>query len=241
MSEPYERFSASHIERTGSSKDLDDSYRLRYEIYCLEEQFLSADNYPDGTQYDNYDKMSQHFVVRENKMDKIAGCVRLIKYSRELGFPTADHFSELYGKLSDLPLTEVYEVSRFCVSPYFRQRLVPKDGLYGIESYLEENKPHYPEGRSEQRKYPIILLLMIKEMYRFSLGVGGRFWIASMEPGLIRYFSACGMKWVHLADNYIDFYGRVMPCLIDLQMAIVQMSEKRPDIYEFLIYDENTL
>jgi N-acyl amino acid synthase of PEP-CTERM/exosortase system len=241
MTGSYERFSSSHVERTGSSKDLHDSYALRYEVYCLEEQFLSAENYPDGIQYDDYDSLSQHFIVRENKMDKIAGCARLIKYSKELGFPTADHFSELFSKLSGLPLENMYEVSRFCVSPYFRQRMVPKDGLYGVESYLEENKRQQPGGQPEQRKYPIILLLMIKEMYRFTLSIGGRYWIASMEPGLIRYFSACGMKWEHLADNYIDFYGRVMPCLIDIKKAIVQMSEKRPDIYEFLIYEENTL
>jgi N-acyl amino acid synthase of PEP-CTERM/exosortase system len=241
MSGAYDRFSVNHVEHGGSSKDLHDSYRLRHEIYCLEEQFLSSENYPDGIQSDDYDALSEHFVVRENRMDKIAGCARLIKYSNELRFPTADHFSELYSKLSDKPLAEVFEVSRFCVSPDFRQRLVPKDGLYGIESYLEENKFHHPEVPSELRKYPIILLLMIKAMYQFSLSVGGRFWIASMEPGLIRYFSSCGMKWEHLADNYIDFYGRVMPCLIDLEKAMVQMSEKRPDIYEFLLYDENTL
>lgn len=241
MSEHYERFSVSHIEYEVSGKDLNDSYSLRYEIYCLEEQFLSAENYPDCLQFDNYDAVSEHFVVREATMDKLAGCARLIKYSKELGFPTADHFPELYGKLSGLPLERVCEVSRFCVSSDFRQRLVPKDGPYGIESYLPENRIELPEGQAENRRYPIVLLLMIKAMYQLSLKRQDRYWIASMEPGLIRYFSSCGMQWVRLADDYIDFYGKVMPCLVDLEKAIIQMSEKRPDIHKFMISKDNIL
>jgi len=241
MSEPYERFSVSHVEYRAASKALDDSYRLRYEIYCSEEQFLPAQDYPDHLQFDNYDEVSEHFIVREAAMDKLAGCSRLIKYSKELGFPTADHFPELYSKLSGLPLEKVCEVSRFCVSSDFRQRLVPKDGPYGIESYLPENRIELPEGQAENRRYPIVLLLMIKAMYQLSLKRENRYWIASMEPGLIRYFSSCGMQWVRLANDYIDFYGKVMPCLVDLEKAINQMSEKRPDIHNFIISKDNIL
>ena len=241
MSASYERFSVSHIEYGVSSKDLNDSYSLRYEIYCREEQFLPAEDYPDRLQFDNYDAVSEHFVVRETTMDKLAGCTRLIKHSRELGFPTANQFPELYGKLGGLPLEKVCEVSRFCVSPYFRQRLIPKDGPYGIESYLPENRIELPEGQAENRRYPIVLLLMIKAMYQLSLKRQDRYWIASMEPGLIRYFSSCGMQWVRLADDYIDFYGKVMPCLVDLEKAIIQMSEKRPDIHKFMISKDNIL
>jgi len=237
MSGPYERFAVSHVEDGVSNKALDDSYRLRYEIYCLEEKFLPAQDYPDHSEIDNYDALSEHVFVHETIMNKVAGCARLVKYSKSYGLPTADHFPELYNKLSGVPLTEMYEVSRLCIAPFFRKRLVPKDGLYGVESYLEENIAPNPNGLPEQRKYPIVLLLMLREMYRLTMKMGGNFWIASMEPGLIRYLSGCGMECVRLAEDYIEFYGKVIPCLFDLRKAIVRMSEKRPDIYDFFIYD----
>lgn len=238
MSGHYERFSVSHAEHGVSNKYLDDSYRLRYEVYCLEEEFLQAEDYPNHSEYDDYDAFSEHVFVHETILDKLAGCARLVKYSKELGFPTSNHFTELYGKLSRLPLTEVYEISRLCIAPFFRKRMVPKDGLYGIESYLEGNKAPNQGSYQEQRKYPIVLLLMIKEMYLLTLRMGGNFWIASMEPGLIRYLSGCGMECKRLTDDYIEFYGKVMPCLFDLEKTGIRMSEKRPDIYDFFIYDK---
>jgi N-acyl amino acid synthase of PEP-CTERM/exosortase system len=239
LPQSYERFTAKQIETGVSSGELQELFSLRYEIYCLEEHFLPSNDYPDHCEHDNYDSLSVHFAVRENNLGMLAGCVRLVQYSTGLGFPTAGHFTSLYQELSGLPLDKIFEVSRLCVAPFFRKRMTPKDGLYGIESYEAHDNvtPNHPNGFSEQRKFPIILVLLLKEMYRWTVQNEGRFWIASMEPGLMRYLSGFGLESTRLMKDCIDFYGRVVPCLIEIDSSLARMAEKKPELYEFFMHD----
>jgi N-acyl amino acid synthase of PEP-CTERM/exosortase system len=236
MSVCHERFYTRHFKHEWSSSDLIDCFHLRYKVFCLEEGFLTADDYPYRYEYDQYDALSEHIGIYESRSDTsdtLVGYVRLVKYSKDLGFPTAHHYSELYDKLSGLPLEKVYEISRLCISPMYRQRLVSIDELYGRKDYSTD----YPK----KRKYPIVLALLLKAMYQTSINTGGRFWIASKEPGLIRYFSSLfGLKSVRLANDYIDFYGKVMPCLTEIDQAFIRMSETVPEIHEFFVEDQET-
>jgi N-acyl amino acid synthase of PEP-CTERM/exosortase system len=231
-----ERFSTRYVDYDGSIGYMLDSFRFRYKVFCLEERFLTADNYPNGYEYDNYDKWSEHIGVYEDQSDTLVGYVRLVKHSQDLGFPTAHHYSELYDKLSGLPLEKVYEISRLCISPMYRQLMASRDELSGGKSYTVQ-----PGDYPKKRKYPVVLTLLLKAMYQTSINMGGGFWIASMEPGLIRYLSSLiGLKSVRLANDYIDFYGKVMPCLIEINQSSCRMSEKVPELYEFFVEDNKT-
>jgi N-acyl amino acid synthase of PEP-CTERM/exosortase system len=236
MSECDKCFSTRNVEREGSNSDLLDSFRFRYRIFCLEENFLTADDYPDRYEYDRYDALSEHISVYESGSDALVGYVRLVRYTKNLGFPTAHHYSELYDKLSGLPLEEVYEISRLCISPMYRRLLVPIDGLYDGKYYPAEGADRRGDSPQEE-KYPIVLTLLLKAMYQTSINMGGGFWVASMEPGLIRYLSKFGLKSIRLADDYIDFHGKVMPCLIGIDQAFLRMSETAPELYEFFVRD----
>src|SRR5687767_2281762 len=68
---------------------LDASYRLRYQVYCLERQFLPAANYPDEREIDSYDSNSVHVSVI-NKLGETAATARLIELT-EAGLPLLDH------------------------------------------------------------------------------------------------------------------------------------------------------
>jgi N-acyl amino acid synthase of PEP-CTERM/exosortase system len=210
---------------------------MRYRIFCIDEHFLAPEDCPDQLEQDCFDAVSEHIVVRDNHSDTTAGSVRLVKYSNEFGFPTADHFPELYRKLSGFPLDKVYEISRLSISPFYRHKLVPKDGLYGRENYIERNNGQNQNLFAEHKNYPIILIFLTKAIYRLTVHMGGKFWIASMEPGLIRYLASFGMKCIHLSDDYINFGGKVIPCLWEVDKVIENISEKRPEIYEFFIHN----
>ncbi len=237
MSDPYEKFAVRHVESEGSDKDLMDSYRLRFDTFCHEESFLPAEDYPDHHEYDCFDELSEHIVVRECESDRLVATVRLVRHSHKLGYPTAYHFSDLYTTLADVPLAETCEISRLCISPLYRQRLVPKEGLYGVESYLEEIDHGHQNDPSRRRQYPIVLILLLKKMYQTAISLGTYHLIASMEAGLMRYLSMCGMESVRLANEYIEFYGQVMPCIIHVDKALDRMSQKKPELYDFFIHD----
>jgi N-acyl amino acid synthase of PEP-CTERM/exosortase system len=238
MTNPYQRFRALHVEGEGSRRDLAESFRLRYAVFCREENFLPPQNYPDHYEYDSFDELSEHIIVHECTSERLAGTVRLVRYSQEWGFPTAQHFPDLYATLADLPLAEVYEISRLCISPRYRQRLEPKDGLYGVESYMGSSDSTRSNGSSNHRRYPIILILLLKKLYQVAVSLGGNYLIASMEAGLIRYLSMCGMESMRLTNEYIDFCGKVMPCILDINKVLARMSQKRPELHEFFLHDD---
>lgn len=64
-------------------------YKLRYDVYCLEKNFLDPNDYPGRMEHDIWDKHAVHFIAKCGS--DIAGTVRLIKDSPQ-GFPIEKHF-----------------------------------------------------------------------------------------------------------------------------------------------------
>jgi N-acyl amino acid synthase of PEP-CTERM/exosortase system len=210
------RFIVQHIEKEGTLKDLLDSFRLRFEIFCREKGFLSAEDYPKSHEYDCFDHLSHHIVVRDPESAELLGTVRLVRYSREFGLPTAHHFPDLYAKLADIPLTQTYEISRLCISETYRQGFVPKEGHYRF-----------------------VLLSMIKKIYHTVTALEGNYLIATMEAGMIRYLSMFGIEPIRLSDKCIEFYGQVTPCVIYIDTLLERISQKRPELYDFFMNDDH--
>src|SRR5262245_6179302 len=57
---------------------MDESHRLRFQVYCLERGFLNADDYPDKREYDEFDRHSLHLGVVDAEGALIA-TARLVK------------------------------------------------------------------------------------------------------------------------------------------------------------------
>src|SRR6185503_11371727 len=64
---------------------LADSYRLRYQVYCLERGFLPPDACHDGMERDEFDAHAVH-IAAFDPHSKMAGTVRMVRQS-ELGLP----------------------------------------------------------------------------------------------------------------------------------------------------------
>lgn len=98
-------------------KEMEALYRLRYEVYCHEKQFLSADDYRDQRETDELDAYSAHFIATDPAISPDPlGCLRLILHNPH-GFPCENHFS-LTHQAKD-PRRAV-EISRLIVSPNAR-------------------------------------------------------------------------------------------------------------------------
>src|SRR5439155_21392497 len=68
---------------------LEQSYQLRYQVYCLEREFLPASAYPDGLEIDEFDAHSVRIGVF-NSEDEILGTARLVEPSPG-GLPLFQH------------------------------------------------------------------------------------------------------------------------------------------------------
>jgi N-acyl-L-homoserine lactone synthetase len=148
---------------------IDQSYRLRYQVYCVERGFLSASS---GLEIDEFDPHSRHVVLISRNTDRVIGSVRMVLGSHDGtqdSFPMQQACSS--GLFNHLPLGSTAEISRFAIS---------KERRYGLSSGL-------------------LRLGLVQGLVRLSRQLGITHWCAIMEPTLLRllrrnsiYFHALG-------------------------------------------------
>jgi N-acyl-L-homoserine lactone synthetase len=165
---------------------LDQSYRLRYQVYCVERGFLDAGDYPDGREVDEFDTHSVHLGLLDAGGDVI-GTARLIKPNPH-GFPMFRHcafFPEVMPP--DAPHVIPVEVSRLAISRrYMRHR-----------------------RRSEP------LCDLVKAMVVGARRVGANHLIAASEAALARRLVQFGFPY-RIGGPTADYYGPVAACLMNL-------------------------
>ncbi len=80
-----------YFKEAQTQNELKKLYRFRYEVYCVEQKFLKASDYPDKQEKDSYDEHSKHFIALNEKGD-IVGTIRLILNSDfSKGLPIKNH------------------------------------------------------------------------------------------------------------------------------------------------------
>lgn len=208
-------------------------YKLRYQVYCHEANFLDPEDYCDGLEFDAFDAFSEHFMATTpDSNHEIVGTVRLVKWSEHLSFPTAMHFEALLQELERLnfPLDSTAEISRLCISKHYKRR--PFEGLQADEGYTEISK--------QRRDNPDIILELFKILYcssRYDLGI--THWIASFEDPLCRLLHRYGVHLEPLSSEEIDYYGKVKIYGASIDQVEENMKMHRPEIYQFICEQHN--
>jgi N-acyl amino acid synthase of PEP-CTERM/exosortase system len=124
---------------------------LRYQVYCLEYNFLSPDDYPEGVETDEHDDGAAHFYAFDRD-DELVGYVRLVRADAEQAFPIQKH-CRLTAVDFDLPApSNAAEISRLMVRSDYRRRR--GDRLSGVTA-KQNNAAFAGERRHES---PQILL-----------------------------------------------------------------------------------
>ena len=165
---------------------LEQSYRLRYQVYCVERQFLDAAAYPDQLETDEFDDHSVHLGVVDSEGD-LAGTARLIRANRR-GFPMFQHcafFPEVQTLAS--PQVVPVEVSRVAISRrYARAR-----------------------GRTEP------FLTLVKAMVQGARRAGATHLMGATDAALHRWLVHFGLPY-RISGPAVDYYGPVAPCIMSL-------------------------
>jgi N-acyl-L-homoserine lactone synthetase len=185
---------------------MDLSYRLRYQVYCVERGFLNAGDYPEQLERDEFDRFSLHIGVMDGGRDLIATS-RLVKVSmaglplfRHCGiFP---HEDELYREEN-----RIAEISRLCMSRDLR------------------------DGRAGGSR---IALSLYRATYQASKRFGLTHWLVAMEPSLHRLLSALGVPFRAIGP-VTDYFGPVAPYVCDLhEFDEIILSRRSPRLLSFL-------
>lgn len=175
-------------------------HELRFQVYCLEQGFLDAVDYPQGCESDEHDSQSFHFASWD--AGEAAGYVRLVRPDPIGTFPFQNHCLTLESGISP-PAHLCAEISRLMVaSPYRRQ----------------------PD------RSPTILCSLFMQMYACSVRHGVRYWYAAMERSLVRVLQRMlGIEFRQIGP-VTDYYGPVAPYLIDLREVEVRIRQRRPEL-----------
>lgn len=212
---PYFKFSKV-LRGNMESAILQEICKLRYEVYCLECNYLEARDYKEGLETDEYDGCSIHFAAYTLD-DDIVGTVRLVQPEDGQLYPWEGHckpFEEF-----DLPARETAaEISRLVVRKTHRRRR--GDSMEGIsKDFVEKGSTASIQpktmSRDQRGNSPLLLLGMYREMYRHSRANGIRYWYAAMERSLARSLEKMGFKFVPIGPQ-VDYYGPVTPHMVDL-------------------------
>lgn len=199
--------------------------QLRYQVYCVERDFLSPEDYPEGVETDEHDKGAAHFYAFDED-EELVGYVRLVSPDANLQFPIQRH-CQVVG-LPALPCpSESAEISRLMVRADYRRRR--GDRLSGVTA--EQNSAAFAGERRHEA--PQILMSLYRQMYAFSCESGIRYWYAAMEKPLARSLLRLRFAFEAIGPE-TDYYGPVAPYLADLRKLEANLGAHRPELLKWM-------
>ena len=201
-------------------------YRLRYQVYCLETGFENRDDFPNEQEKDDFDNRSKHFLIQHLATGSYAATTRLIlsdKNNPDLPFPLEQHSQiERTDLLRPIARHQLAEVSRFCVSKDFKRRV---GELGTVAGYSSEHNQSSQEAREEERRsFPLITLGLIASLIRMAVEYDTSYWYSTMEPTLIRLLKHMGICFIPLGPA-IEYHGKRIPCIIKVQDLLDGVKE----------------
>jgi len=220
-------FSLEVYDTASVDEELTELYALRYQIYCLEREFLCPADYPDGLERDAEDSRSAHFAAR-NGDGEVVGTARLVLSGEGEVFPFEKH-CPAFPDFSPPPAALAVEVSRLAVSGNYRRRA--GDTLYGVNELEIKRPPETAEtgSRHQRANAPLLVLGLYRQMYRYSRDHGIRYWYAAMEKSLARVLAIYGFVFTPIGSEQ-DYYGPVTPYIGDLEQLEQQLEAANPDL-----------
>lgn len=199
---------------------------LRFQVYCIECNFLSPADYPDGVESDEYDECAAHFYAFDPD-DALVGYVRLVQPGPGRLFPFQNHCEvSAIGPALPSPY-QAAEISRLMVRRDYRRRR--SDQLSGVTA--EQNVAAFAGDRRHHASQ--VLLNLYRQMYQHSLANGIQYWYAAMERPLARSLARLSFAFEAIGPS-TDYFGPVAPYLLDLSNLGATVGKRDPALWAWL-------
>lgn len=211
---------------------LTEAFRLRYQVYCVENAFEDPADNVDGLERDDFDDRAVHSLLIHRPSGTVAGTVRLV-----LPDPENPKQSFAIQEICDdpvlddparFPIGKMAEISRFSISKMFRRR--QGDTLYGIT-----DGPRLTPAE-ERRIAPHMTLGLMEAQMRMSVENNISYLCAAMEPKLLRLLSRLGLHF-HPIGSLVNFHGWRQPCVIEIKSFLERLKQERQDVWEVITDD----
>jgi N-acyl amino acid synthase of PEP-CTERM/exosortase system len=190
---------------------MDDSYRLRYQVYCIEREFLAASAYPQKLEIDDFDRDSLH-VGAVDREGQLAGTARLI-----------------------LPIGDALPTMHRCAFAPIARPLWGPSRRWVEASRLSVSRSYRAPGsdeRNSDHRGPIFLTVL-RALYLASKEVDATHWLVSIERSLQRLLARHGFPFRQVGPVF-DYLGPVAPYSLDLkELEQIVRSGRFPQLAAF--------
>jgi N-acyl amino acid synthase of PEP-CTERM/exosortase system len=218
----------------------DEAARLRYQVYCLENNFEDASRCVDGKEVDEYDRRSVHGIVRHKELGITAASVRLVLSDRdfpEAPFPIEENCAASLQSCPSIPggvpRSAIAEISRFAVSKHFKRRL----GEAGNPAGVGPDPDRYVSPDSKRRRViPHLILGLFTAIVKLSAEHRISHWYAVMDVSLLRLLSRFGINFRPVGGQ-VEYHGLRQPCFGSVDEVLAGIWVKRPDIWRLITAD----
>ena len=203
-------------------------YKLRYQVYCVENTFENPEHYPDNLEFDDFDQHSIHYLILHRKSGDYVATVRLIlpdAHDPEQPLPL-----EQYCKIDNVAVMQTInrkhlgEASRLCVSKTFKRRK-------GEEAFTSENNDYF--SPAERRSFPLISFSLIACLIKACHENNIDYFFGTLEPAWFRFLSSAGIRFTKIGP-LSDYHGDRWPGVIKVTDLLDGVAEKNPDLLNLL-------
>jgi N-acyl amino acid synthase of PEP-CTERM/exosortase system len=216
------------ILRADTPELLNEVHKLRYQVYCVEHEWVNASSFPDHLEQDVYDEHSVHSLLVHKRSGMAYGSVRIVIPDKSL--PEEDWFP--LQKLCEIDslndtnyIQHAGEVSRFCISKEMRKRV--GDTIHA-NVYITNQ-----EEAAMHRVIPYGPLGLIRAVFEMSIENNLTSTFATMEPTLIRLLHMLGLDFIKKGP-LVENHGMRQPLIMDPQMILSGVKKKESGIWEVI-------
>jgi N-acyl amino acid synthase of PEP-CTERM/exosortase system len=210
---------------------LEQTFRIRSDVYCHEFGYESADEHPEGLESDLFDTGAKHCLIVHRPTGLAAGCVRLILADaaadgRALPFETfcQGRFSPGPYSPDQVPSDSKCEISRLIVHTLFRRRPGERRSPLGDLSAFEVSE-------QERRTFPLISVALFLAAANLVVQVERAHMYAVMEPRLARLIRRSGADF-EMVGEIIAFRGQRAPFHMLIDEALSGMHPSLRHLHE---------
>ncbi|PIE70381.1 MAG: long-chain N-acyl amino acid synthase [Deltaproteobacteria bacterium] len=200
---------------------LEESFRLRFQVYAEEFGFEKKEDHPGGLETDEYEDAAIHCVCLDDQ-EKVVGTVRLILDS-DKGFPIEHAVPNLSIPWKMPDRKKIAEISRLAISK--KQRRKKND-------VLPDDRTDYKE--TQDSSDPIIVLGLYQIMYHESKRQGITHWYMIVEKKLYDAANRFGFEF-HQIGEPVWYHGERIPFLGTVEGNEQSVRKFDPNLFEVMI------
>ncbi len=200
------------VKRALTPEDIKEAHRIRYQVYCIENQYENPEQSVFGEETDEYDDNCITSLLIHRHTGLTVGTVRVI-------LPDTNNLDSCLPiqKLCDIKKYDseydpavAGEISRFCISKQMRKRICDTSQYLGFYEPDPNHKICTHEDKLTKRAIPYAALGLVKSVFEISAEHNMHYIYAAMEPFLIRSLGMLGIPSTPLGP-VVDYHGKRQP------------------------------